>query len=334
VFPLFRPLKTLALALVTAPVLALLLVNWWLRCKLGLFRGKRVRSFEVPAVTHDNFDAIVRAKQPVVLTQIVPKWKAFTRWTPEYLVKSFGEQRVSVYAAPLAEPFFDGNNATASVTLSSLFERVQATGPVDGVVQYLWSTNWDAKKSLHEDVRFPNSAASRALDGPGSGILIGERGTITGLHYDYWHGFLAQIRGRKRVLLFPPEESKNLYVAMSPARMTHLPIRSLSADKGRFPKIQKAAHVELVLEPGQVLYIPPFWFHEVEALEGCISMAFRYKPSPSEFLPHPGLFVLVMPLIAAHARAAFSAPKQHVAKPAPLPAGARQERDAPRSKVG
>jgi hypothetical protein len=44
-----------------------------------------------------------------------------------------------------------------------------------------------------------------------TGLWIGSSGNRTPLHYDLWHGFLVQLVGCKRVILFHPDETKHLY---------------------------------------------------------------------------------------------------------------------------
>ena len=42
-------------------------------------------------------------------------------------------------------------------------------------------------------------------------LLVGERGTVTPCHYDEQHNLYAQIRGKKRVTLFSPDQFASLY---------------------------------------------------------------------------------------------------------------------------
>lgn len=47
----------------------------------------------------------------------------------------------------------------------------------------------------------------------------------------------------------------------------------------RFPAYKDAAPHELFcdLEAGEILYVPPFWFHQMEALTDNISVTWWYK---------------------------------------------------------
>jgi hypothetical protein len=104
------------------------------------------------------------------------------------------------------------------------------------------------------------------------GVYLGAVGTCSPLHYDLNHGLLAQVRGRKRVWLFPPSEREQLYLrgpfpgANQLHRQSAVDIHA--PDHGAFPRFARASGYEVTLEPGQMLFIPALWFHEIAAVDG------------------------------------------------------------------
>ncbi len=119
----------------------------------------------------------------------------------------------------------------------------------------------------------------RRPDRSASGIWIGSSGVVTPLHHDAWTGLLFQMTGSKRVLMFPPTERPNLYFTSPFAakdRWSMLPGRSDDADAADFPRFARAQGFEAQLDAGDVLFIPAFWSHEIEALEANISIPFRF----------------------------------------------------------
>ncbi|CAC5402198.1 HIF1AN [Mytilus coruscus] len=116
-------------------------------------------------------------------------------------------------------------------------------------------------------------------------LLIGQEGNITPVHYDEQENFFAQVYGYKRFILFPPEEFPNLY-----PHPTYHPCDRQSQvdfdepDFEKFPKFRNASGFETVVGPGDVLYIPIYWWHQVESIpnEGhTISVTFWYKGRPT-----------------------------------------------------
>jgi hypothetical protein len=96
--------------------------------------------------------------------------------------------------------------------------------------------------------------------------------------------------GSKRVLMFPPSERPNLYFTSPLAatdRWSTLPARSDDADPSEFPLYARAHRYEGQLEAGDVLFIPAFWSHEIEALEPNISIPYRFGTRPADQL-NPG----------------------------------------------
>jgi len=133
-------------------------------------------------------------------------------------------------------------------------------------------------------------------DRQASGLWIGSRGVVTPLHHDAWTGLLFQFHGAKRIRMFSPGDRANLYFS-SPrqpnAVWSRLPGRSSDTDLDQFPRFAHATPYEGQLGAGEVLFIPPYWSHEIEALEANISMPFRFTTSVREYLD-PGFLMPAM----------------------------------------
>jgi hypothetical protein len=132
-----------------------------------------------------------------------------------------------------------------------------------------------------------SSRTTRLPEPQASGIWIGSRGVLTPLHYDAWPGLLFQAHGTKRLLMFSPEDISNLYFLPPYAvrdRWSKLPARSSDAAPEDFPLYRQATRLEGELRAGEALFVPPFWPHEIEALEPNISVPFRFKTNRSEQL--------------------------------------------------
>ncbi len=130
----------------------------------------------------------------------------------------------------------------------------------------------------------------RKPDRQACGIWVGSTGVVTPLHHDAWTGLLFQMSGSKRILMYSPDDRPNLSFTSPFAvgdRWSTLPGRSGEADPARHPRLVKATPHVATLEEGEVLFIPPFWPHEIEALEPNISIPFRFATRPIDHL-NPG----------------------------------------------
>jgi hypothetical protein len=100
----------------------------------------------------------------------------------------------------------------------------------------------------------------------------------------------VQVRGHKRLLLFPSTEWRRLYPS-SPLsiRPNFSQVDFRNPDAARFPQFQEATVYEAELCPGEMLYLPIYWFHEVYTLEGGISVNFWWQPTVGQALRANGL---------------------------------------------
>lgn len=115
-------------------------------------------------------------------------------------------------------------------------------------------------------------------------LFAGLGGTLYHCHYDLQPNIHVQLTGRKRFILFPPEDWAHLY----PFPVHHdLDRRSMvdldAPNSRRFSKWRKAHGLMVELNPGDALYIPPYWWHHVQSLSPeTTSMAMWFF----EFFPH------------------------------------------------
>jgi hypoxia-inducible factor 1-alpha inhibitor (HIF hydroxylase) len=105
-------------------------------------------------------------------------------------------------------------------------------------------------------------------------VWIGPSGATTHMHYDIFYNFYAQLYGRKRFILFPPTHRPYLYLYpfLHPGAQQSQ-VNLDAPDYNSFPLFQNARAVEAILEPGDVLYLPPMWFHHVTALDLSFSVS-------------------------------------------------------------
>jgi hypothetical protein len=97
---------------------------------------------------------------------------------------------------------------------------------------------------------------------------------VTGLHCDCVHGFLCHVFGKKKVLLYSPDQEEFVY----PFRAFNM-YRSCWTgpdvlDYDRYPLFRQARPIEVILNPGDVLFIPFGWFHCIFALDAVMSISY------------------------------------------------------------
>ena len=100
---------------------------------------------------------------------------------------------------------------------------------------------------------------------------VGPAGTVTPLHCDYDDNIFAQVWGRKRIFLSPPHHDVFLYPSEANAILFGSPFDPEAPDFERFPLARQASMIECIVEPGDMLYVPAGWYHQVRALTFSLS---------------------------------------------------------------
>lgn len=122
-------------------------------------------------------------------------------------------------------------------------------------------------------------------------IWIGGQSRISA-HYDFSENVACVVAGKRRFILFPPEQLPNLYLGpidFTPAGQPISLVDFSNPDFAEFPRFRDALKEARTaeLEPGDALYIPGMWWHHVEALAPLnILVNYWYRRSP-DFLGAP-----------------------------------------------
>jgi hypothetical protein len=106
---------------------------------------------------------------------------------------------------------------------------------------------------------------------PMVGAWIGNRTTALA-HHDMSHNIACCVVGHRRFTLFPPEQVHNLYpgpLEPTPGGQVVTMTDIQAPDFDRFPRLREALAVSEVadLEPGDALFYPAMWWHQVDALD-------------------------------------------------------------------
>lgn len=112
-------------------------------------------------------------------------------------------------------------------------------------------------------------------------IWYGQKGYITPIHFDSADGLLFQITGKKKGRLIPPSQTKCIYRHnyLTGGPINFSMVSSLSEtflDLKTYPLVKNTTPIEFTLNPGEALYIPAGWWHELSYLEESISTNYWY----------------------------------------------------------
>ena len=114
---------------------------------------------------------------------------------------------------------------------------------------------------------------------------LGPKNTKSTVHYDGDQNFLIQAQGRKLIHLISPIYEKYLYTKSISFYDGFSDVDSFDPDYTKHPDFKNVMIEQATLHPGDLLYLPPGWWHNVQSLD--ISVSYNvWWLYPSEFISY------------------------------------------------
>ncbi|WP_076069512.1 cupin-like domain-containing protein [Sphingomonas montana] len=227
---------------------------------------------------------------PVVMRGLAADWPAVRaartsdRAIADHILRFDGGRSTDVMVGPasIAGRFFYDD------ALSGFnFERTKA--PIRSLVEQLLAMQGVAGApaiyagaAAAED-HLPGWAAANLLPLPTPDavprVWIGNASRVS-THYDVSSNVAVVVAGRRRFCLFPPDQGPNLYVGPLDRTIAGQPVSMVdleAPDLDRHPRFAAARSQMrvVVLEPGDAIFIPSMWWHDVKAL-GAFNVLVNY----------------------------------------------------------
>ncbi|MFF0452878.1 cupin-like domain-containing protein [Nocardia africana] len=241
------------------------------------------RISDLPAARPETDDWATYGGLPVVIEGVAEKWAAVGKWTADHLEQRAGEQQVTAFVTDesLQGTVLQQINKKVTTSFGEVVRHIFGVHRSDPALSYYLRVEPGSAvyEELASDFEIPDTG--RAFNPAWTGIWMGQRGNSTPFHNDQWHGLLFQISGHKRYTMVHPFDAPRLQQDWPPEARYDLSHAEVLAEDA--PVLRELEQVyQGVLSPGEVLYVPPFWMHQVVTLDdGNISMPIRFDTSQS-----------------------------------------------------
>ena len=219
------------------------------------------------------------ANRPVIIEDVASTWPALAKWDLEFLSAGYGMEEVTYQRGRASgdhrDAFVD-HSFTSS--LGEYIDLIKEGGASNDyyLIAHDRLLDRQAFRPLLEDIVFDPRYLAPA-DAPGKVFFwLGPAGTITPLHRDLGNVYLAQIRGRKAVKLVPSMQMHKVY--NEAGYHSEVDLEDYSAEE--YPLLSEAHVMEDVIHPGELLFIPLGWWHQVKALDLSVTITgnnFRFN---------------------------------------------------------
>ena len=244
----------------------------------------------------DNFrDNIQTVHTPVVLRG-VPIGNCVERWkSPDYLISKTPNKDVKIHVStdPKRMDFRTKNFKYCVCSLNDLIFKASETSDKTKNSQfyidsnekyYLRSTSDDPRgkdtvlfskdfPELSDDFILPQYFDEEALFS--SVLRISSAEIRVWTHYDVMDNLYVQIVGHKKAIMWAPSDALNLYLEGDKSKI--IDIDDLEKNSKDFPNFFKAEQWSCDLIPGDILYIPALWFHNMTAIDYGVAINVFWK---------------------------------------------------------
>jgi hypothetical protein len=209
----------------------------------------------------------VAPRRPVVLDGVSEGWPA-RGWSMASLAEGAGDVPLPVAATRDGALHVDMERGLVfhARTLGDFVRTLD--GAPDG---YLIAPLASLPDRLRRDL--PEPAFCRDAAWRSGKLWIGAAGVVSALHFDLADNLHTVLSGRKRFLLFAPDESPRLYPCGLRSGMPNgAHVDPERPDLRRFPRYAGARPLVAEVGPGETLYIPRGVWHHVRTLEPTVSV--------------------------------------------------------------
>ena len=235
-------------------------------------------------VSRDEFmERYVRGCRPVVLTDLARDWPALQRWSFPEFKRRYGALTVQVQSGRNSDDNFEINKDRhrRETNFAAFVDRILTTDTTND--EYLTANNELLRRPefnglLDEVGPLPDFCVQSALR-HSAYLWVGPAGTKTPLHHDTVMLFHTQIVGRKRWRFVSPLSGPSLYNDFD----VYSPVDFEALDLNRFPDAATVKVLDVVVEPGETVFLPLAWWHQVTSLDKCISLSFTNLDVPNKF---------------------------------------------------
>jgi len=213
--------------------------------------------------------------KPVILTDFIDKDSpALHKWNYSYFKEIAGDHIISLYGKEETSRDRVASAPVAQMKFSEYLDLIESK-PTD--LRIFLFNLLKLKPELNNDIIYNDVTNGKILKWLPY-LFFGGEGSSTRNHFDIdmSHVFISQYKGIKKIWLFAPDQSTNLYkIPFSFHSLTNLK----EPDYEQFPALKNIQGLEAEIGPGETLLMPSGYWHFIQYVTEGFSISVRALPT-------------------------------------------------------
>ena len=241
-----------------------------------------VPSYSAENLSHAQVRQLVDIARPFVLRGAAKHWGAVQKWNLDFFADNYGDQTMTAKGELLGADSFEER------LIADVVADLKAGKPVySGFAEEIFLNN----PAMHGDINREDilRMMGAKVDRKVSLTSFFQRGTISSVqmfiqgaqshttyHMTKFHNFFVEIQGAKEWVLMDPRLSIGIQPCPS-AAFYYISTQEVDGPDSPDDLYSYLPKVRTVVEPGDILFIPSYWWHDVRTYQSdhVIGMAIR-----------------------------------------------------------
>lgn len=216
--------------------------------------------------------------RPYVYRKAGIEWLAAKQWSLNYFVNNYGSEIIYVMDSPDTNliGLDSGKKEYVEMLLEDFISKIQEGQMTEDAYFYMFQSKLlEKNENLKNQYSFPNLF----LDYTWVDYLwISPDVAKTPLHFDRQYIISYQVTGSKKFIFYSPDNPGEFYRINTEPKLSHFStVDPYSIDRNLFPNFPESPDFEFDLHKGDILYIPPRWWHCVISTETSISVTRNWE---------------------------------------------------------
>jgi hypothetical protein len=243
-------------------------------------RGKVYTTEDVSVTNFDFSKHSDLMTGPIVFKGVAKDWPCISKWNKKFFRENHADYNISLV----------GNVGLADKENQNKYKVASMGDFIDNLSKdkhnYLrFSRIIDERPELREDmdVKWLDQFKSKFARGGYLYLFMGEEGSKTDMHTAIIQTLFVQIKGKKKWTIYAPNE--RLFVDGIADRRPYFYSQANpnKLDDPNYPLLKHAKRYEIILDEGDVMWFPTFYWHYVENLTENIGVTYQFTEFGESF---------------------------------------------------